>query len=310
VRGSHTQIVNFIEENACEVLSRHGLEGEYLTVRELRFPHGRADVVLYGLCEGLSVMPVAIEVRGEFISGLDVLGTINEKMIGIYDHAFTHVYIAVPGVRERVEDLVRTYLSELGYGLLKVEGDRIDVIEEAKPKKPPGEDYYRVTSQGLLYLAVRRVLEDNGLNVNHITSEWIGYEKPINYCGWLSKNHAVFGVYARNLEATEKLLDAVDTASLADAGYRTHIEVRFVVVGKTIGNLHLCDEPLDRRIAKDNVLRLMKTLKTVYKPCGVGFSIYKPLWNTGDVPSYPWVLEQVRKCLSDKELGMFKSIAR
>ena len=308
--SSHAKLVGIVEENACEILSRHDLKGEYLSVRELRFPHGRADVVLYGLCEGISVMPIAVEVRQEIISGVDILGTINEKMRGIYDYAFTHVYIAVPSVRRRKEDLVRMHLSELGYGLLMIEDDKIKVVEEAKPKKPPGEDYYRVASQGVLYLAVRRALGDIGLKVDHISSEWIGVEKPINYYGWLFKNYAVFGVYARDLRAAEKLLDTVDVARLTDAGYRTHIEVRFVAVGRTIGNLHLCDEPLNERIAKDNVLKMMKAFKKAYKPCGVGFSIYKPLWSTNRTPSYPWALDQVRRCLSDKELGVLKSIAR
>ena len=51
----------------------------------------------------------------------------------------------------------------------------------------------------------------------------------------------------------------------------------------------------------------MKSLKREYKPCGVGLSIYKPLWNTDNLPSYPWVLHEVRKCLSDDELGALKS---
>ena len=255
-------------------------------------------------------MPIAIEIRGEVVSGVDILGTINEKMRGIYDHGFTHIYLAVPNVRRRVKDLVGMHLSELGYGLLRIEDGRIEVMEEAKPKKTPGEDYCRVASQGVLYLAVRRVLEDIGLKADHISSEWIGYKKPINYCGWLSENYAVFGVYARDLEATEKLLSAIDITGLIGAGYRTHIEVRFVAAGRTIGNLRFCDEPISKRIAKDNVLKLMEALKKAYKPCGVGFSIYKPLWNTNRVPSYPWAIDQARKCLSDKELGVLKSIAR
>ncbi len=308
--SSHAKLVGVVEESAREILSRHGLKGEYLTVRELRFPHGRADVVLYGLCEGVSVMPIAVEVRREVVSGVDILATINEKMRGIYDYAFTHVYIAVPSIRSRVEDLVRMHLSELGYGLLKLEDDGAKIVEEAKPKKPPGEDYYRVASQGVLYLAVRKALKEIGLEADHISSEWIGYEKPINYCGWLSESHAVFGIYARDLDAAEKLLNAADLTRLADVGYRTHIEVRFVAVGRTIGNLHLCDEPLNERIAKDNMLKMMKALKNVFKPCGVGFSIYKPLWNTNRVPSYPWALNQVRECLSDKELGLLKGVTR
>ena len=83
-----------------------------------------------------------------------------------------------------------------------------------------------------------------------------------------------------------------------------------LAVGRTIGNLHLCDEPLNERIAKDSMLKMMKVLKNVYKPCGVGFSIYKPLWNTNRASSYPWALNQVRGRLSDKELGLLKSVAR
>ena len=306
-RSIHAKLVSIVEKNAFEILGKHGFKDDYLTVRELRFPHGRADLVLYGLCEGISVMPIAVEVRREIVSGVDLLATINEKIRGIYDYAFTHIYIAVPGVRSRVENLIRMHLSELGYGLLRVEDDKVSIIEEAKPKKPPGEDYYKVTSRGLLYLAVRRALEDNGLKVDHVSSEWIGYEKPINYCGWLSGSQAIFGVYARDPSNAKKLLDATDISRLADAGYRTHIEIRFQAAGKTIGTLHLCDQPLTERISKDNILKLMKSLKREYKPCGVGLSIYKPLWNTDNLPSYPWVLHEVRKCLSDDELGALKS---
>ena len=69
---------------------------------------------------------------------------------------------------------------------------------------------------------------------------------------WLvSESRAVFGIYARDLDAAEKLLNATGLTGLADVGYRTHIRVRFVAVGRTIGNLRLCDEPLNEGIAKD-----------------------------------------------------------
>ena len=75
-------------------------------------------------------------------------------------------------------------------------------------------------------------------------------------------------------------------------------------------NPKLCSQLLTERISKDNILKLMKTLKKEYKPCGVGLSIYKPLWSTNAAPSYTWALDQVRKCLSDEELGKLKSIAK
>ena len=45
----HAKLVDIVEKNACEILGIHGLKGEWLAVRELKFPHGRGDVILYGL---------------------------------------------------------------------------------------------------------------------------------------------------------------------------------------------------------------------------------------------------------------------
>jgi len=71
-------------------------------------------------------------------------------------------------------------------------------VGEAKPKKLPGEDYYRVASQGVLYLVVRRALEDIGLEADHVGSKWIGYEKSINYCGWYLRA-ARFSAFTRGI---------------------------------------------------------------------------------------------------------------
>jgi hypothetical protein len=49
----------------CKVIERHGLdEDNFLAIKEVRFPHGRADVVIYGLYGGLHVVRLALRSRG------------------------------------------------------------------------------------------------------------------------------------------------------------------------------------------------------------------------------------------------------
>jgi len=307
--SSHSRITNLISANAKEILREHNLEGDFIAVKELKFSRGRADLVIYGLCRGFCVIPIAIEVKGKgIVSATDLLNTINEKMRGAYDYAFTHIYLATSEIRPGVENTVRRYLSELGYGLILAKNGKVEVAEVAKPRSPPRNEYYRIASQGLLYLAVKHALEEEDFQVDHISSEWIGFKKPINYCGWLTERHAVFGVYATNIQQAKRLLDAVDFAGLAERGYRVFIEVRYTRPGAVIGVLRLCDEPISGQLNKSSILELMSTLKDMYKPCGVGIGIYKTLWDLDYVPSYPWALARVKECLSSKEIGALKDL--
>ena len=309
----HSRIIELISANAEEILREHNLDEDFVTVKEFKFPRGRADLVIYGLYKGLCVIPIAIEVKvkkkdksASKLSATDLLNIINEKMRGAYDYAFTHIYLATSEIKRGLEK----FLSELGYGLILAKNGKIEVAEVAKPRSPPGSEYYKVASQGLLYLAVKHALEEEDFQVDHISSEWIGFKKPINYCGWLTERHAVFGVYATNIQQAKRLLDAVDFAGLAERGYRVFIEVRYTRPGAVIGVLRLCDEPISGQLNKSSILELMSTLKDMYKPCGVGIGIYKTLWDLDYVPSYPWALVRVKECLSPKEIGSLKDLMR
>ena len=309
--SAHSRMIELIGANAEEILREHNLGDDFVVVKELKFSRGRVDLVIYGLCRGLCIIPIAIEVKGAgIVSAADLLNTINEKMRGAYDYAFTHVYLATSEIRHGIENLARRYLSELGYGLIIAKNGGIDVAEVAKPKRPPGSEYYKVASRGLLYLAVKHALEDLGFRVDHISSEWIGFRKPINYCGWLTEKHAVFGIYATNIQEAKKLLEAVDVAGLAERGYRIFIEVRYIKPGAVIGVLRLYDETINYQLKKTDILELMKALKAMYRPCGVGIGVYKVLWDLDHVPSYPWALAKVKECLSPKEMGTLKNLMR
>lgn len=58
------KLVNTLLKNAAKIAGKHDLDvGNVLFLKELAFPHGRADVVVYGLYRGLYVVPIGIEVK-------------------------------------------------------------------------------------------------------------------------------------------------------------------------------------------------------------------------------------------------------
>ena len=194
--GEHGRVVEIVLGHADEIVREHGLGGEYLSVREFSFPNGRADGAIFGLLDGMCVVPIAVEARGgELRSENELSRVVSEKMKGVYDEAFTHVYLAVPGIRRGVDDLARRFLRELGYGLILAGESEVNVSERARPKWAPGDAYYEVASRGVLYLAVRKTLSDLGFEVDNVTSNWIGFKRPINYYGALHEGRAVFGIY-------------------------------------------------------------------------------------------------------------------
>jgi hypothetical protein len=70
---SEERLADIICKRAAKVVERHGLdEDNFLAIKEVRFPHGRADVVIYGLYGGLYVVPLGIEVKRSIASGTDL----------------------------------------------------------------------------------------------------------------------------------------------------------------------------------------------------------------------------------------------
>ncbi|RLE87138.1 MAG: hypothetical protein DRJ67_05535 [Thermoprotei archaeon] len=262
------------------------------------------------------MVPIAVEAKGgELRSGNELSHIVSKKVKGVYDDAFTHVYLAVPGIRRGLEDLVRRYLRELGYGLILVGEDEVSILERARPKRAPGDAYFEVASRGVLYLAVKRALSELGFKVDTVTSNWIGLKRPINYYGALHGGRAVFGIYAERLERAKELLRSIDPAQLASKGYRLHVYIQFAVGGGVFSTLHVCDEPLSSYlpVRTEEILQLMKALKRFYgrgsgPRVGVSLSIYKFLWDVRHIPTYQGALERVRACLSPSELGSLKEL--
>ena len=67
------EIVDLIDKHKSVILDKHGLSKEdALIVKELKFPHGRADVVIYGLYENLYAVPIGVEVKTTIKSGTEL----------------------------------------------------------------------------------------------------------------------------------------------------------------------------------------------------------------------------------------------
>ena len=193
-----------------------------------------------------------------------------EQMRETYDYAFMYTCLAVGKTSESVRELVKEYFSKLGYCLIEVSNDGVEVVAEATPRKVPRSerDYNEVVSRGLLYIATRQVLLDKGYGDEelNITSQWVGLKRPINYYGILLGDHAVIGFYARGLDKAKRLLSFLRSneglvESLAKNGYRMYLESYMVVAGVR-GYMRHFDEPLNLDVVKS----LIDKLKLESKP--------------------------------------------
>jgi len=300
--------VDIVCGGAVKVLGVHGLgRDDFLVLRGVRFPHGRADVVIYGLCGGLYVLPLGVGVGG-FVGGeedfLRQVGRVRE----VYEYAFTHIYLAVGGVWGR--GVVEGYLEGLGYGFLRVVGGDVEVDVVARPRRGygSGRDYCEVASRGLLMMVARRALVDFGFRVEdvYVSSVWAGLNWPLNYCAFLRGNYAVFGVYASNLEGVRRLLDFLmgDESlleGLVDSGYRIFLESSPDVRGVG-GYVYSFDEPLSIDVVKGvgGVMGGGGGLALV-EGWRVGLGVYKRLWDVNFVPTYPTALKYVGDVLVELE---------
>jgi len=270
-RLRENEILSYIEKHIDKILEVHGLSKENaLFVTELVFPHGRADAVIYGLYEDLYVVPIGIEVKTSIKSGTELYYYINQ-LRETYEYAFPIIYLATnklengerkrKGKESKRRNIIRDYLNEIGYGLIEVDRDGINISLPANPKKTPKSeyDYCEVASKGLLYLATDKVLKERGFKREHLntTSTWIGVDAFISYCGFRRGSYAVFGVYALGLDNVKQLLGfLLDKESLirdlAKAGYRIYME-SYPAMGGVKGYVRHLDEALS-----------MSTLKTIH----------------------------------------------
>lgn len=313
-------LADAICRNADAILREHDLIANGLPpFRELPFPHGRADVVVFGLYKHLYVVPIGVEVKRSIKSATELVSYINQVR-DTYEYAFTHIYLAAQEIAD--EGLAKSYLSPIGYGLLRVGGDGVRVVIAAQPKKvyKSERDYCEVASRGTVMMATLQALREVGfrsedLNVTPekcVTSTWVGVRSKINYCGFLFGRYAAFGVYARRSENIKRVLEfLMDRGSLLDslaaAGYRIHIEPYYRVLGRVVGYVHLFDEPL----SADLVQRILSILRSAgelspFRGWGVGLGVYKRLWDVEFVPTYPTALEKVRGAL--EELKDFREL--
>ena len=291
--------------NASKIIKEHDLDvdkDKFLYLSQVTFPHGRADIVIYGLYKGLYVVPLGVEVKKQVSSGTELFHYINQ-IRETYEHAFTYIYLAIDRIKNNVRKLVEYYLSDIGYGFIKVSEGDVDVVVKASPKKAyrSEHDHNVVASRGMLYISARQALMDEGFVEENIrkSSVWIGLDLPINYCAFLYGNYAIFGVYARSLKRVEQLLEFLESRedllqSLRERGYRIYLESYLAVRGVR-GVVHHLDEP----ISADVVKRLYSMVKRGIKPMpiprwGAGLGIYKRLWNIESVPTYATALRSIK----------------
>ena len=177
-RVSEKELIDILCNNATKIIHKHGLDSdEFLPIRQILFPHGRADAVIYGLYKGLFIMPIAVEVKKKVLSCTELLYFI-DQIRKTYEYAFTYIYLAIGKIQNNIEELVKRYLLDVGYGLIRICDKDIDIIIEATPKKPyrSRRDYAEVASRGMLYISTRRALLDLGFSLDDIkvTSQWMG----------------------------------------------------------------------------------------------------------------------------------------
>jgi hypothetical protein len=305
-------LADVICKRAAKVVEKHDLDKDsLLAIKEVQFPHGRADVVIYGLHGGLYVVPFGIEVKRSIVSGTDLFHYI-EQIRETYEYAFTHIYLAVRDVRRM--EVARRYLEEVGYGLLRVTGDDVEVEVEAKPKKvyKSERDYCEVASKGLLRMAAIKALTNAGFRAEDVeVYSWgVGLKWPLNYCAFTRGDYAVFGVYALGMENVERLLKFLASEkplvnSLGATGYRIFLESYPAVKGVR-GYVRPFDEPLSINVV-ERTIDVAKRLGLInVKRWGVGLGIYKRLWELEFVPTYPTALKNVEVTLT--ELSPFREL--
>jgi hypothetical protein len=308
-------LADIVYERAVKVVERHGLDkANFLPLKEVRFPHGRADVVIYGLYNDLYVLPFGVEVKKSIVSGTDLLYCI-DQIRGTYEHAFTHIYLAVHEAGEK--GLIENYLEEVGYGLLRISGNDVEVDVEARPRKVyrSERDYCEVSSRGLLMMATIKALIDEGFKMEdmNVSSLWVGLKWPINYCAFLRGNHTAFGVYALNLKNVKRLLEFLVSRKtllqeLENAEYRIWMESYPAVKGVR-GYVQHFDEQLSVNVVEKIIDAVNRGVRpTSLKKWGFGLGIYKRLWSVESVPTYPTALKSVEKALDD--FKAFKEIVK
>lgn len=308
-KQTHKKIRDTVQQKATEIIKRHEIKKEPLCVKELTFRHGRADIVIYGLIEDVSVLPIGVEVLTGADSATDLYQQI-EKIRITYDYAFSHIYIAFPPFkRQKVYDLAKILLSQISYGLLTVEDGIVKMEVEAKTRRPKDNvDHSEIASRGILYIAFKEVIEKEGFKVDNISSGWIGFKKPINYCSWIHKDKAAFGIYAQRENNALNLVNYIlqnniDTEKLANNKVNVYLEIKHKAGRPITGYTQILDEPINKEILKE-IKRKIKTLKTAYK-APIGLGIYKPIWDIKHPPSYTYAKKQIEKCMQNDEFGQF-----
>jgi hypothetical protein len=302
------KILGCINKHKDVILEKHGLSKEdALIVKELKFPHGRADVVIYGLYENLYAVPIGVEVKTTIKSGTELYYYI-DQLRETYEYAFPIIYLATNKLESNKREIICDYLSEIGYGLIEATRDDIEVSIDAKPKKTPKSeyDYCEVASKGLLYLATAKVLERRGFKREHlkVTSVWIGVNANISYCGFTRGSYAVFGVYALGSSSVKQLLGfLLDKESLVKdlgkTGYRVYVE-SYLAIGGVKGYVRHLEETLSMSTVEaiHNIMKKKDKLSLI-KGWGIGLGIYKPLWEAFFMPSYPTALQMINRTMEE-----------
>jgi hypothetical protein len=262
--------------------------------------------VIYGLYENLYAVPIGVEVKTTIKSGTELYYYI-DQLRKTYEYAFPIIYLATNKL-ESNKKIICDYLSEIGYGLIEITRDGIEVSIDAKPKKTPKSeyDYCEVASKGLLYLATAKVLEGRGFKREHlkVSSLWIGVDANISYCGFTRGSYNVFGVYALGSDYVRQLLKFLldkDTlvVKLSEAGYRIYME-SYPAMRGVKGYVRHLDESLSTSALKaiyDIVER--RNRLTPIKRWGVGLGIYKSLWEVFTMPTYFTALQVIDRAMDE-----------
>lgn len=162
-------------------------------------------------------------------------------------------------------------------------------------------DYYKVASQGTLYIGTRWAFIDGrfGENSIHVSLQWIGLGLPIDYATFIQSNHAVFLVYAKGIDSIRQLLEFLnDKRGLLQDGskdYYIYIESYVTVTWRGIGYI-IQDEKPDAETLGTPYSRIREKFKPIPKS-GIGLGIHKQLWNMENASSYPTTLKTVKTTL-------------
>lgn len=121
-RAKEKELIDLLcnPKNAAEIAEKHGLDKEnVLVLKELSFPRGRADVVIYGLYRDLYVVPIGIEVKSRVMSETRLLQYITQ-IRKTYGYAFAYTCLVIGEISESVRELAEKYLSKLCYCFIEV----------------------------------------------------------------------------------------------------------------------------------------------------------------------------------------------